>query len=172
MFLQFLLYSKVTQPPIPLFLLYDLIFPLQLNYSVLSISTLQQSDPVILMRARAHTHTHTHTHIYTFSFSHYSPSCSITSDQIQSPMLYSRISLLLATHSNLRDRMQFPVLYSRTLLPIHSKCKSVSTNPEFPISPPLSPLPPGKHKSALHVHDLFLALWKDHLCHILDSTYK
>jgi len=31
---------------------------------------------------------------------------------------------------------------------------------------------PGKHKSVLHIHDLFLFFRWDHVCHILDSTYK
>ena len=38
-----------------------------------------------------------HTYLSTFFFSHYPPSCSILSDKIQFPVLYSRISLL--THS-------------------------------------------------------------------------
>ena len=46
--------------------LWFLFFPLWLVYSGLSVSTVQQSDPV--------------THIYTFLFSHYPPSCSIISD--------------------------------------------------------------------------------------------
>ena len=40
----------------------------QLTYDVLSISAVQQSDPVI--------------HVYTFFVSYYLPSCSITSDWI------------------------------------------------------------------------------------------
>ena len=63
---------------------------LQFIYNVLPISATQQSDPVI--------YTHTHTHTHTFSLSCCPLSCSITSDWIQ-----------------------FPVIYSRTSLPIHSK---------------------------------------------------
>ena len=53
----------------------------QLIYNVLSISAVQQSDPVI--------------HIYTFFFSYYLLSYSITSDWIQFSVLYSRTSLLI-----------------------------------------------------------------------------
>ena len=49
-------------------------------------STVHQGDPI--------------THIYACFFSHYLPSCSITCDQIQFPVLYSRISLLIHSKSN------------------------------------------------------------------------
>ena len=39
--------------------------------------------------------TQSHIYTYTFFFSHYPPSCSITSHQIQFPVLYSRILLLI-----------------------------------------------------------------------------
>ena len=97
-------------------------------------STVQQSDLI--------------THVYTFCFSHYPPLCSIISDQIQFPVLYSRISLL-----------------------IYSKCNSLHLlSPDFrsiPLSPPLL----GNHKSLLQVHK-FLFFGKIHLCHILDSSSK
>ena len=48
------------------FIMFLKMFLLQLIYSVLSVSAVQQSDPV--------------THVYTVFFSHYLPSCSITSD--------------------------------------------------------------------------------------------
>ena len=56
-------------------------------YNVLSISAVQQSDPVI--------------HVYTFFFSYYLPSCSITSDWIESPVLYSRTSFLIHSKCNI-----------------------------------------------------------------------
>ena len=65
-----------------------------------------------------------HTHIYIFFFSH-PPSCSITSDSITFPGLYSRIALL-----------------------IHSKCKSLHllkikcTDGHLGCMPPLCPLLP------------------------------
>ena len=60
-------------------------FSLQLIYSVLSIYTVQQSDPVI--------------HIYIL-FLTLSSSCSITGDQMQFPVLDSKISLLMHSKCN------------------------------------------------------------------------
>ena len=84
-------------------------FLLQLIYGVLSISAIQQSNPAI--------------HIYAFFFSHYSPSCSITSDQIQFLELYSRISLLIhSKYSNLHLTffLAFPQnVYVRSYMQIH-----------------------------------------------------
>ena len=72
-------------------------------YDVLSISAVQQSDPVIS--------------IYTFFFSYYHLSCSITSDWIE-----------------------FPVLFSRTLLLIHSTCNClhllIPNSQSIPLPPP------------------------------------
>ena len=93
-------------------------FLLQLIYNILSISAVQQSDPVSL--------SHTHTHI--LFFSHYPPSCSILSEQIQFPLLCSRISLLK-----------------------HSKCNSLHLLTPNSQSLPLLSLPLGNHKSVLHV---------------------
>ena len=73
----------------------------------------QQSDPVI--------------HLYTFFFSYYPPSCSITSDWIEFPALYGRISWL-----------------------IHSKCNSLHLLTQTPS--PSHSLPLGNPKSVLHVH--------------------
>ena len=42
----------------------------------------------------------TYTHINIFFSSHYLPTCSITSDQIQFPVLYSRISLVIHSKCN------------------------------------------------------------------------
>ena len=95
------------------------LFLLQLIYNVLSISTVQQSDPVM--------------HIYTLYFSHYPPSCSITNDYIQ-----------------------LPVLHSRMPLPIHSKSNSFHILIPESQSIHLPPTPRGKHKSVPHDHDLFL----------------
>ena len=53
----------------------------QLIYSVVPISAVQHSDPVI--------------YIYTFFSSYYLPSCSIPRDYILFPVLYSKISLLI-----------------------------------------------------------------------------
>ena len=58
------------------------------NFLLYSIVTQSQSDPVHLKEK------------YTFFFSHYPPSCSIARDQIQLPVLYSRISLLIHSKSN------------------------------------------------------------------------
>ena len=63
---------------------------LQSTYSVLSISAIQQSDPVI----------HIYIYMYTFFFSHYPPLCPIKSDWIQFPVLCSRISLLIHSKCN------------------------------------------------------------------------
>ena len=52
------------------------IFSIMLIYRVLSISTVQQSDPIL----------------HTFFFSHSPPSCSLASDWIQFPVLRSRRS--------------------------------------------------------------------------------
>ena len=49
---------------------------------------------------QSYTHTYICIHTHTFFFSHYPPSCSITSDQIQFPVLYSRISLLIHSICN------------------------------------------------------------------------
>ena len=64
-----------------------LIFSIIVDLQFLSISTVQQSDPVI------------HIHIYII-FSRYPPSCSITSDWIQFSVLQSRISLLTYSRCN------------------------------------------------------------------------
>ena len=62
-------------------------------------STVQQSDLI--------------THIYTFFFSHYPPSCSILSDQIQFPVLDSRISLLIhSKEENQLSNFRFCVFFS------------------------------------------------------------
>ena len=50
------------------------------------VSAVQQSDSVI--------------HKHTFFFSHYPPQLSITSDWVQFPVLYSRISLLIHSKCN------------------------------------------------------------------------
>ena len=82
-------------------------FLLQLIDNVLSISAVQQSDSVICI------------YTHTLFFSHYLPSCSITSDWIQCPVLYSGISL-----------------------PVHSKCNSghLLTPNSQSIPPPPPPL--------------------------------
>ena len=87
---------------------------IQLVYSVVSISAVQYRDPVI--------------QIYTFFFSCYLPSWSITSDWIQFPVLFHRISLF-----------------------IHSKCNSLRLSTPNSQSFPFPPLSPGNHKSVLHV---------------------
>ena len=51
---------------------------------------LYSSDPVL----HTHTHTHTHTHLFSHIIFHL-PSCSITSDFVKFPVLYSRTSLLI-----------------------------------------------------------------------------
>ena len=58
-------------------------------YNVLSISAVQQSDPVI--------------HIHTFFFLHYPPSCPSTTDQTCFLGLHSRISLLIHSKCNSLD---------------------------------------------------------------------
>ena len=79
----------------------------------------------------------------------------------------------LPSSSNPRDCTQFPVLYCRTPLLICYKCNSWHlSNPKLPLHHLLSPLSPGKHKSAVHVHGLFLFCRWDQLYHILGSTYK
>ena len=67
------------------FLIWFLFFPLRLVYRVLSI-LLYSSDTVI--------------YTYVFFFSYYPPLCSIISDQIQLPVLYSRISFLIHSKGN------------------------------------------------------------------------
>ena len=53
----------------------------------------------MLSPSYTHTRTHIHTHTHTFFFSRV-PSYSITSDQIQFPVLYSKISLLIHSRCN------------------------------------------------------------------------
>jgi len=53
---------------------------------MLLISAVRKSDPVI--------------HVYIFFFSYYLPSCSVTSDRIQLPVLYSGTSLLIHSKCN------------------------------------------------------------------------
>ena len=62
------------------------VFKLQFIYNILSISTVQQSDPVI--------------HVHTFFFLILSSSYSITSNQIEFSVLNSRISLLIHSKFN------------------------------------------------------------------------
>ena len=89
----------------------------------------------------------THLYIYIFFFSHYSPLCSIASDQIQFPVLYSRISQL-----------------------IHSKGKNLHLLTTDSHSTPL-PFPPSwQPQSVFQVHE-FLFCGNVHLCPILDSRY-
>ena len=73
-----------------------------------------------------------HTCIYTFFFSHYPPSCSITSDEIQFPVLYSRIELLL-----------------------HSKCNSLQLLTPDSQSIPLLPPLPWQPQVCCQVHEVF-----------------
>ena len=81
---------------ISFFIFLRLFFLLQLIYNVLPISAIQQSGPVI----PTYIHTHTHTYTHTSSFSHYLPLCSITNDQVEFPVLQSRISLLINSKCN------------------------------------------------------------------------
>ena len=84
--------------------------------------------------------------MYTLFFSCHPPSCSITSDQIQ-----------------------FPVLQSRTSLFIHSKCNSFPCiNPKFPVHP--TPFPSLLTTTCLFSMSvsLFLFCRQVRLCHILD----
>ena len=122
------------------------IFLLQLIYLVLSISAIQQRDPVI------HTYVHIYmcVRMYTFFFSHDPPSCSITSDQIY-----------------------FLVLYSRTSLFIHSKCNSLHLLTSNSRSIPF-PLPPHPATTSLFSMSmsLFLFCSQVHLSYLLDSRCK
>ena len=67
-------------------LFYIYFFKLQLIYNVVLISAIHQSDSVI--------------NIYTFFYLYQLPLCSITSDWIQFPVLYSRTSLLIHSKCN------------------------------------------------------------------------
>ena len=69
------------------------------------------------------------------------------------------------------DQIQFPVLYSRISLLIYSKCSSLHPLTPDSQSFPFPRLPLGSHKSIFQVHD-FLFCGKVHLCRILDSRYK
>ena len=99
-----------------------LIFPLHLIYSILSISTVQQSDPVTHT-----THTNTHTYIYTyFSYIilHHFPS-QVTR--------YSSLCYTAGCHFLSTPNAVVCIYYPK--LPVH------------PTSPNL-----GNHKSVLQVH--------------------
>ena len=98
-------------------------FPSQLVYSVLSIVYCTAKWP-------------SHAYIYTFFFSHYPPSCSIISDEIQFPVLHSRISLL-----------------------IHSKCNSLHLLTPDSQSIPL-PLPPPWQPQVCSPSPWVSFLWK------------
>ena len=76
--------------------------------------------------------TQSHIYVYAFFFSHYLPSCSIISDQIQFPVLYSRISLLIHSKGN----------GLHLLIPDSQSTHSL-------------PLPLGNHKSLLQVYEFF-----------------
>ena len=110
-----------------------LLFLLWLIYNVLAISAVMQSDPVICIHVCICMCIYSHTHTHTFFFSDYLPSCSITSDWVQ-----------------------FPVLYSRIPFPIHPKCNTVHLLTPDSQSIPLLPQSPANTSLSPHVHDLFL----------------
>ena len=81
-----------------------IIILLYLIYNVLSISAVQQRDPVkhlyIYIYVYVYIYTYIYIHTHTLFFSYYLLSCSITSDWIEFPVLYSRTSLLIHSKCN------------------------------------------------------------------------
>ena len=110
--------------------------------------------------AVTYTYIYTHTHIYlhTLFFSHFPPSCSITSDYIQFPVLYSRISLFI--HSK----------YNSLHLLIPNSQSIPFPSPWQPVHP--IPFPLATTSLFSKSMRLFLFYRKVHLGCILDSRYK
>ena len=97
-------------------------------------------------------HTHTH-YIYIYIYKTYTYIHTI----------FHHVSTQETGHSS---------LYSRTPLLIHPKCNRLHLPTPNSPSIPLPSIPSDNHKTALHVHDLFLLCRYVHLCHVLDSKSK
>ena len=97
---------------------------LWLVYNVLSISAIQQSDPVTHAHTRAHTHTHTHTHII------------LTSCSLHYPCI-----ILHHVPSQVIRYIVFCAIQQDLLACTFQMQEFSSTNLRFPIHPSPSPAP-------------------------------
>ena len=106
---------------------------LQLICNVLSISAVQQSDPVIHTYIYTHTHIHTHTHTHTHYFSHIIP------HHVPSQVIRYRLLCYTAGSHCLSTANAIVYVYK----------------PQAP-NPSRKPSPPWQPQSVLHVISLFL----------------